>query len=185
MRPEDTPWLNARSLRMQIDAVLPVVEDRAATDPDHKFSARVLGKLLTILAVIREQYGSRLIQDHEILELLMVQAPKELPAGGLSTPSQLITAEEMRLLLASVHASLLALEDLEAHTTPYGSTAATEVPPPWSPATEDPDSPPGQPGNPPGQPGNWRGEPGDRQYRIGAGRRYRRAAAYWSSDLPW
>ena len=123
MRPEDTPWLDAHSLRQQIDEVLPVVIERARRDPDHQFSGRVQGKLLTILAVIREQYSSQLILDDEIMELLVVQAPKELPVVDSASPPEPITAEEMRIVLASVRASLLTLEGLEAHTTPYDSTA--------------------------------------------------------------
>lgn len=166
MSPEDTPWLDARGLRMQIEAVLPVVIQRAGTDPDHPLSSRVQGKLHAILAVIRQQYSSRLILDHEILDLLLTQGS--------------ITAEEMWVTLASVRASLLRLEELEEleeHTTPYGSTAASGAPP-WSPSTEHPDSPPGQPGN-------WRGSSGDRQYWMGAGRQHRRAAAQRSSEPPW
>ena len=165
MSPEDTPWLDARGLRMQIDEVLPVVIQRAGTDPDHPLSSRVQGKLHAILAVIRQQYSSRLILDHEILDLLLTQGS--------------VTAEEMWVTLASVRASLLRLEELEeleAHTTPYGSTAASGAPP-WNPSTEHPDSPPGQPGN-------WQDSPGDRQYWMGAGRQHRRAAAQRSSELP-
>lgn len=169
MGPENTPWLDARGLRMQIDEVLPVVIQRAGTDPDHPLSSRVQGKLHAILAVIRQQYSSRLMLDHEILDLLLTQDS--------------ITAEEMWVTLASVRASLLRLEELEqleeleAHTTPYGSTAASGAPP-WSPSTEHPDSPPGQPGN-------WQGSPGDRQYWMGAARQHRRAVAQRSSKLPW
>jgi hypothetical protein len=128
-------------------------------------SSGVQGKLHAILTVIRQQYSSRLILDHEILDLLLTQGS--------------ISAEEMWVTLASVRASLLRLEEqeeLEAHTTPYGSNAASGAPP-WSPSTEHPDSPPGQPG--------WQGSPGDRQYWMGAGRRHRRAAAQRSSELPW
>jgi hypothetical protein len=178
MRPEDTPWLNAHSLRIQIDEVLPVVIERARRDPDHQFSGRIQGKLLRILDVIREQYSSRLILDDEILELLLVQAPKELPVVESASPPEPITAEEMRIVLASVRASLLALEEVEEHTTPYGSTATAEVSPPWSPITKNLDAPPGQPGD-------WQGGPGDRQYWIGADRQHRRAASHRSSELLW
>jgi hypothetical protein len=176
MSPEDTPWLNAHSLRRQIDEVLPVVIERARRDPDHQFSGRIQGKLLRILDVIREQYSSRLILDDEILELLLVQAPKELPVVDSASSPEPITAEEMRIVLASLRASLLTMEELEEHTTPYGSAAA-EMSPPWSPITKHTDTPPGQPGN-------WQGDPGDRQYRIDVGRQ-RRAAAHRSSESPW
>jgi hypothetical protein len=178
MTPEDTPLLDAHSLRKQIDEVLPVVIERAKKDPDHEFSGRVQGKLLRILAVIREQYSSRLILDTEIWELLWERAPKNLPVADSASPPEPITAEEMWIVLGSVRASLLALEELEEHTVPYSSTATAEVWPPLGSVTEHPDSPPGQPGN-------WHGGPGDRQYRIGAGRQHRRAAAHRSSELPW
>ena len=178
MRPEDTPWLDAHGLRMQIDEVLPVVIERAQRDPDHQFSGRVQGKLLAILAVIRNQYSSKLILDNEILDLLLVPDPQALSAVDSESPPEPITAEEIRIVLASVRASLLALEELEAHTAPYGSAATTDVKPPWSPDTEHPDSPPGQLRN-------WQEGPGDRQYRTFAGRQHRRATAHRSSGLPW
>ena len=108
MRPEDAPRLDAYSLRIQIDEVMPIVTDRAHRDPDHPFTGRVLGKLLTILAVIREQYSSRLILDAEIRELLMLGAPREPPVVDSEPSPEPITAEEMRLVLASVRASLRA-----------------------------------------------------------------------------
>jgi hypothetical protein len=163
---------------MQIDEVLPVVIERARRDPDHQFSGRVLGKLLTILAVIRNQYSSKLILDNEVLDLLLVPDPQALQVVDSESPPEPITAEEMRIVLASVRASLLALEELEAHTEPYGSAATADVKPPWSPDTE-------HPGSPPGQPKNWQEGPGDRQYRIFGGRQHRRAAAHRSCGLPW
>ncbi|SRR6266498_1847083 len=178
MRPEDTPWLDAQSLRKQIDEVLPAVIERAKSDPDHQFSGRVQGKLLRILAVILEQYSSRLILDTEIWEWLWERAPKRLPVVDPASPPEPITAEEMWIVLGSVRASLMALEELEAQGATYGSTAAAEAPPPWGSGTERVDPPPGQPGN-------WDGDPGDRQYRIGTGRQHRRAGAHRSSELPW
>ena len=166
MSPEDMPWLDARGLRMQIDAVLPVVIQRAGTDPDQPLRGRIQGKLDAILTVIRQQFSSRLILDNEILDLLRTSAP--------------ITAEEMWVTLSSVHASLLRLEELEAleeHTRPYGSTGASGAPP-WSPSSQHPDPPPGQPGN-------WPGSQGDRQYWMRTGHQHRRAAAHRSSELPW
>jgi hypothetical protein len=176
MRPEDTPLRDAHSLRLQIDGIMPVVRERAQRDPDHPFKGRVLGKLLTILDVIREQYGPKLILDNDILELLLLHAPQEPPIVESKSPPEPITAEEMWVALGSLRASLLALEELEAHTAPYGSAAA-DVKPPWSPNAEHPDSPPGQPRN-------WQEGPGDRQYRTFAGRQHRRAAAHRSSGLP-
>lgn len=155
-----------------------MVKERARSNPDHQISGRILGKLLTILTVIRDQYGSELILDNDISELLIVHAPKEPPIVDSESSPEPITAEEMRMVLASVRASLRALEELEAHTAPYGSAAAAEVKPPWSPDTKHPDSPPGQPGN-------WQEDPGDRQYRTVGGRHHGRAAAHRSSGLPW
>ena len=82
MRPEDAPRLDAYSLRIQIDEVMPIVTDRAHRDPDHPFTGRVLGKLLTILAVIREQYSSRLILDAEIRALESQQSVPLATAGA-------------------------------------------------------------------------------------------------------
>jgi hypothetical protein len=167
---EGTPWLDARGLRMQLDEILPVVRERVQREPDHQFSGRVQGKLLTILAVIHEHYGSRLIPKTGIDELLL--------AMGSSSPQEPITAEEMWIVLGSVRASLKRLEELEEQTTPYGYTANVEVSPPWSPVTDHPDSPPGEPGD-------SQGGPGDRRYWIGADRQRRRTAARRGRELPW
>jgi hypothetical protein len=179
MRPEDTPWLDAHSLRMQIDEVLPAVIERAKNNPDHQFSGMVQGKLLRILAVIREHFSSRLILDTEIWEWLWERAPKELPVVDLASPPPPITAEEMWIVLGSVRASLRSLEELEAQGATHGSTtAAADVPRPWGSVTEPLDPPPSPPGN-------WPEGPGDRQYRISVGRQSRRAGVRRSSELPW
>jgi hypothetical protein len=178
MRPEGTPPLDAHSLGLQIEAVLPVVEDLAQTDPDREITGRILGSILAILAVIRQQYGSRLILDTEIGELLMTQAPAEPPVMGSASLPEPITAIEMRLALASVRASLLALAQLEARTTPYDPAATAEASQFWTPDADYRDSPPGGPRN-------WREGPGDRQYRITADRQQGRTAMHRPSGLPW
>jgi hypothetical protein len=177
MRPEGTPPLDAHSLRLQIDAVLPVVANLAQTDPNHEISGRVLGNILTILAVIRQQYGSELILDNEIGELLITQAPEELPVMRSASLPEPITAIEMQIALASVRASLLALEELEARTVPYDSATTTEASI-WSPDTQHRDAPPG--GH-----RNWPEGPGDRQYRFVAGSQHRRTAVDRPRRLPW
>lgn len=172
MRPEGTPPLDAHSLRLQIDAALRVVENLVQTDPDREMSGRVLGSILTILTVIRQQYGSRLILDNEIGELLMTQAPEELPVTRSAPVLQPITAIEMQFALASVRASLLSLEELEARTVPYDSAASAGASF-WNP---DP---------PRGTPTNWGEDPGDRRYRIITDRQYGDTAAHRPRGLPW
>jgi len=160
--------VDAHSLRLQIDELLPIVRDR---DPDRELGGSALGMLLKILKVVYDQYGSRLILDEEIWELLIERARKELPVISSESPLEPITAEQMQFALASVRASLLALEEEEeAHTVPYGPAATTEASSYWSPDMEGP--------------GNWPEEPGDRRYRIVDGRQHRRTAVHLPRGLP-
>ncbi len=153
-----------------------MVANLAQIDPNQEIRGGVLGSILTILDVIRQQYGSRLILDNEIRELLMMQAPEEPPVVRLVPLPEPITAIRMQIALASVGASLRALEELEARTAPYNSAAseASYI----SPDTQHRDSPPGGGGN-------WKADPGDRQYRIAVGSQHRRASTDRPRGLSW
>jgi hypothetical protein len=92
------------SLR-EIDAALGEVAGEA---PDHLFSGGDLDRLLSLLAAVRAQYGSQLIMDLEISGLLIEH---EMSASGSAPPPGPVTAGEVRVMLASVSASLKAQDD--------------------------------------------------------------------------
>ena len=174
--PEDTPWLDAHGLRMQIDEVLPVVIQRAGTAPDHQFSGRVQGKLLAILAAIRNQYSSKVDpRQRRSWICSWCRTPKHCRPWTRSRPLSRSPRREIRIVLASVRASLLSAGGAgEQHTSAlwlcrhHRREAALAV------LTRN------IPTLPLGKARNWQEGPGDRQYRTFAGRQHRRAAAHRS-----
>jgi hypothetical protein len=166
MGPESNPQVSARSLRGQVEGALNAL---APEKPGLVLRGRFLGSMLRTLTLVHDRYGPRLHASAEIMELLIAQAPRELPnvSPGKEEP---ITVRQMRAVLESVKHTLIDEEETEARRG-YGSTANTEGSH-WRLE--------------PGGPANWQVEPGGKGYRVvGEHQQHRRTAVRGPGGLPW
>jgi hypothetical protein len=165
MGPESNPQVSARSLRGQVEGALDAL---APEKPGLILRGRFLGSMLRTLTQVLDEYGPRLHAAAEIMELLIAQAPRELPDVSPANEEP-ITVRQMRAVLESVKHTLMDEEETEARRG-YGSTASTE-------GSHWPIEPGGT--------ANWQVEPGGKGYRaVGGHQQHRRTAVHRPGGSP-